>query len=88
MSYDISLCDPITVETFGQSLDRAGNAVDGVTVQEYRKRHPKCQYCGHLRRLWLTPFCVGRNTWCQAKEKLVNENLPRPLCRLFKARED
>lgn len=66
-------------------LERKKEA-DWVTVQEYRNRHPKCQYCGHLRRLWLPPFCVGRNTWCQAKEKLVNENLPRPFCRLFKVR--
>lgn len=59
-----------------------------MTVKEWRKRHPKCQYCVHLRHMTLPPFCEGPDTWCLAKEKIVNSNFPRLFCRLFEVKED
>lgn len=59
-----------------------------MTVFEWRRKHPKCKYCVHLRHMMFPPYCLGRDTWCNAKEKIVDEDLPRPFCRLFEARED
>lgn len=59
-----------------------------LTVKEWRNKHPKCQYCVHLRHMSLPQFCEGPDTWCSAKEKIVNSDLPRLFCRLFKVKED
>ena len=57
-----------------------------MTAKEWRKKHPKCQYCSHLINVTLPPFCIGFDTWCNAKEKIVNSDLPRPFCRLFEVK--
>lgn len=59
-----------------------------MTVKEWRRKHPKCRYCVHLKHMTLPQNCIGSDTWCKAKDKDVNENLPRPFCRLFEVRED
>lgn len=35
----------------------------------------------------LPMFCIGRGTWCKAKEKIVNDKMPRFLCAVFQLRE-
>ncbi len=59
-----------------------------MTVAEYRKKHPKCKYCEHYRFV-VPPFPeVSCDGWCKAKEKVVNEDLPRPFCKVFKVKEE
>lgn len=54
-----------------------------MTVAEWRNKHRKCKFCKHLQYLTLPPFCIGRNTWCLAKKKIVNDEVSRMFCRVF-----
>lgn len=57
-----------------------------LTVNEWRAKHKKCAYCKHCSYKWTnyhSPF-----GWCSAKIKSVNDNLPRPFCKLFELKED
>lgn len=59
-----------------------------MTVKEWRNKHRKCKYCIHLRYMTLPQNCFGDDTWCMAKDKTVNENIPRPFCLLFQVKGD
>jgi hypothetical protein len=55
-----------------------------MTVIEYRQKHKKCKYCEHICYLSLPPFAIGdKDTYCKAKKKLVNDEIPRPFCKVY-----
>lgn len=58
-----------------------------MTVERWRQKHRKCKFCKHLKYMSLPMFCIGRGTWCKAKEKIVNDKMPRFLCAVFQLRE-
>lgn len=57
--------------------------VDRSPVEKYRRRHKKCKWCAYMRH-------EGNGLWgvyyelCAAKDKIVNDDLPRPFCSCFK----
>lgn len=59
-----------------------------MTVTEYRNTHRKCKYCQHLHYITLPPFATGPDTWCNAKMTIVNDDIPRPFCKVFQVRGD
>lgn len=61
-----------------------------MTVDEWRNKHRKCKFCANIKYLTLPPNCIGVDTWCNAKMKTVNDEIPRPFCKLFtsNAKED
>lgn len=58
-----------------------------MTVSEWRSRNRKCKFCKHLKYLILPSNCTGKDTLCKAKDKLVNDELPRPFCALFSVKD-
>lgn len=49
-----------------------------MTVDAWRSKHRRCEFCEHMR------FLPGSDvTVCMAKRKLVIMTLPRLFCRLF-----
>lgn len=54
-----------------------------MTVLEWRKKHRRCKFCKHLRDLMMPLNCIGTETLCKAKDKVVIANIPRPFCRLY-----
>ena len=56
-----------------------GNKEDRVT--QWRRRHKRCAFCRHFE--YLDNPCGISAYKCRAKEKLVNEWLPRPFCGLY-----
>lgn len=59
-----------------------------MTVQEWRKKHKRCQFCKHCVDVIPHTALVAPYYCCNAKEKIVNQDLPRPFCRLFELKED
>ena len=59
-----------------------------MNVTEWRNTHRKCKFCAHLRYMTLPPNCMGRDTWCRAKMKTVEDEIPRLFCKLFEVKED
>lgn len=57
-----------------------------MTVSEWRAQNRKCKFCEHIQYVELPPNCVGKDTWCKAKMKIVSDEFPRPFCRLFKVK--
>lgn len=58
-----------------------------MTTAEWRNKHRRCKYCRHLMHMSLPPFCVGRDTWCSAKMRIVNDEIPRIFCKLFHVKD-
>jgi len=57
-------------------------------ILKYRSKHRKCKYCEHHRYLLPpSPNSTG-DSWCRAKLKCVNDEIPRPFCKVFKVEED
>lgn len=52
-----------------------------MTVQEWRNKHRKCDFCKH------ESFSPCGYAYCDAKKKGVFRWLPRPFCRLFELKE-
>lgn len=46
-------------------------------VDKWRRKHKRCKWCIYHKHV-VPPFCE-----CAAKDKIINEDVPRPFCRLF-----
>lgn len=57
-----------------------------MTASEWRKRHKKCKFCVHCVYRHLPPCCPSY-FWCNAKMTIVNEEVPRIFCNVFKPKE-
>lgn len=58
-----------------------------MTVNEWRRKHRKCLFCKHLRVVNPPHYCADCFFRCEAKQKDVNEDIPRPFCKLFELKE-
>ena len=52
-----------------------------MTVNEWRSKHRRCEFCTYLR------YSAAFGFMCVAKQKLIDSALPRPVCKLFKLKE-
>lgn len=58
------------------------------TVIGYRQKHKKCKYCKFVSYPKLLPTCEYSNSaFCLAKIKYVNDEIPRPFCKIFSVRK-
>lgn len=59
-----------------------------MTVQQWRNRHRRCYFCKHCKYV-MPPYGIAPDYYrCEAKCKIVNENIPRPFCRLFEQKKE
>lgn len=59
-----------------------------MTVNEWRNKHRRCEFCAYLQRIVQLPGCITDEDWCKAKHKPVHPARPRPFCRVFQLKED
>lgn len=64
----------------------ASRRMTEMTVAEWRKRNKKCKFCVHCVYKDLPPCCPSY-FWCNAKMMVVDEEIPRIFCKVFKSRE-
>ena len=58
-----------------------------IAIRDWRSKHKKCAFCKYLKLLIPpAPHCEP-GYLCAAKDKMVNPNLPRPFCELFRLKE-
>ena len=58
-----------------------------IAIKDWRRKHKKCAFCKYLSLLIPpVPNCES-GYLCAAKDKMVNPELPRPFCKLFKLKE-
>ena len=58
-----------------------------MTVQKWRRKHRRCKFCKHIRYMNMPLNCNGADTWCAAKMKIVNDELPRFFCLVYEVKE-
>lgn len=86
---DWYIVDPVSTDTANDIVvDQIISRFPGVPndpVSKWRSKHKRCKWCTHVRIHHgidvsgiMSPYYV-----CSAKDKVVNENLPRPLCTVF-----
>ena len=57
-----------------------------MSVKDWRNKHRKCLWCTHFRINEYFDYEMDSKAhyfWCEAKQKRVNQNIPRPFCRVF-----
>lgn len=58
-----------------------------IAIQNWRRKHKKCAFCKYLKLLIpVVPNCAS-GCFCNVKDKMVNPDLPRPFCELFRLKE-
>ena len=57
------------------------------TVIGYGQKHRKCKDGKFVSYPTLPPNCIDSGAFCLAKLKIVNDELPRPFCKLFRVRK-
>lgn len=57
-----------------------------MSVKDWRNKHRKCLWCAYFRINDYFDYETDSKAqyfWCEAKQKHVNQNIPRPFCRVF-----
>ena len=83
---DFYIVDPISgdpsvesiVDTIKSTYPGAGES----PVDKWRRKHKKCKWCIYHKHV-VPPFCE-----CVDKDKIINEDIPRPFCRLFALKKE
>lgn len=57
-------------------------------VAKYRRRHKKCKWCIYNKHVVPPVLCCPSFCECMVKDKIINENLPRPFCSLFALKKE
>ena len=57
-------------------------------VAKYRRLHKKCKWCIYHRHVIPTVPACPSFCECTAKDKVVNEDFPRPFCSLFALKKE
>ena len=90
--YENAIADPVSGEQAVKIItDEIKSIYPGAgesPVAKYRRRHKKCKWCIYHRHVIppvpaCPPFCE-----CTAKDKVVNEDFPRPFCSLFALKKE
>ena len=89
---DFYIADPVSGEqavkiitdTIKSTYPGAGES----QVDKWRRKHKKCKWCIYHRHV-VPPFgCCPSFCECVAKDKIINEDIPRPFCRLFALKKE
>ena len=57
-------------------------------VDEWRRKHKKCKWCIYHKHVVPPSMCCPPFCECVAKDKIINEDIPRPFCRLFALKKE
>ena len=57
-------------------------------VYAYRRKHKKCKWCIYNKFIKPIGDCAPEYYKCIVKDKIVNEETPRPFCSVFSLKRD
>ena len=69
----------IITDTIKSTYPGAGES----QVDKWRRKHKKCKWCIYHKYVVPPSMCCPPFCECVAKDKIINEDIPRPFCRLF-----
>lgn len=70
-------------EVILEELRKQYPAVDETPVDRYRKAHKRCKWCTFCKHVIPVGLVCYPFHECEAKDKIVNPDIPRPFCRMF-----
>lgn len=57
-------------------------------VDKWRRKHKRCKWCTYCHSVLPADMCCPPFFECTAKDKIVNEDVPRPFCSLFALKKE
>ena len=57
-------------------------------VDKWRRKHKKCKWCIYHKRIEPPFMFCPSYSKCIAKDKIINENIPRSFCSLFALKKE
>ena len=57
-------------------------------VAKWRRKHKKCKWCIYCKHVVPPAMCCPSFCECIAKDKIINEDIPRPFCSLFALKKE
>ena len=57
-------------------------------VDKWRRKHKKCKWCIYHKYVVPIHVCCPSYCECVAKDKIINEDIPRPFCSLFALKKE
>ena len=84
---DFYIVDPIngdpSVESIVDTIKSTYPGAGESQVDKWRRKHKKCKWCIYHKYVVPPSMCCPPFCKCTAKDKIVNEDIPRPFCSLF-----
>ena len=84
---DFYIVDPISgdpsVESIVDTIKSTYPGAGELPVDKWRRKHKKCKWCIYHKYVVPPSMCCPSFCECTAKDKIVNEDVPRPFCSLF-----
>lgn len=89
---DFYIADPVSGEQAVESItDTIKSTYPGAgesPVDKWRRKHKKCKWCIYHKFVSPPALCCPVYCECIAKDKIVDENIPRPFCSLFALKKE
>lgn len=57
-------------------------------IDKWRRKHKKCKWCIYHKRIEPPFMFCPSYSKCIAKDKIINENIPRSFCSLFALKKE
>ena len=84
---DFYIVDPIngdpSVESIVDTIKSTYPGAGESPVAKWRRKHKKCKWCIYHKHVVPPSMCCPPFCECTAKDKIINEDIPRPFCHLF-----
>ena len=86
------IADPVggeqAIEIITDTIKSIYPGVEESPVDKWRRKHKKCKWCIYHKFVRPPALCCPVYCECTAKDKIVNENAPRPFCSLFALKKE
>ena len=74
----------LVISIFALTYPGAGES----PVAKWRRKHKKCKWCIYCKHVVPPAMCCPSFCECIAKDKIINEDIPRPFCSLFALKKE
>lgn len=89
---DFYIADPVngeqSVEIITDTIKSTYPGAGESRVDKWRRKHKKCKWCIYNKHVVPPAMCCPSFCECIAKDKIINEDIPRPFCSLFALKEE
>ena len=89
---DFYIADPVggeqSVEIITAEIKSTYPGAGESPVAKWRRKHKKCKWCIYCKHVVPPAMCCPSFCECIAKDKIINEDIPRPFCSLFALKKE